>query len=111
MSASPVVAQRIRQLRKSILDSLPSFSGNQFPGSQTGAIFNELLTMARDEKPDDPVLAKFEPLEEEGISCGVDAASLIAMLDQMLVVVEAGSEAPAVSSPPSPASNLLTEEW
>ena len=111
MSASPAVARRIRHLRKSILDSLPSFSGNQFPGSQTGAIFNGLLNMAQEENPDDPILSKFEPLDEEGISCGVDAASLIAMLDQILVVVEAGSEAPAVSSPPLPGRDLLTEQW
>lgn len=111
MSASPAAARRIRQLRQSVMDTLASSSSNQFPSAKTGAIFNALLNMAREEKPDDPILSKLEPLEEEGVSCGVDAATLIAMLDQILVVVEEGAEAPAVSSPPPLTHDLMTEKW
>ena len=67
--------------------------------------------MAREENPDDPILAKFEPLKEEGTHCGADAPTVIAMLDQILVVLESPSEGPAVSSPTPLTDDLRTKEW
>lgn len=111
MSDSLATAQSVRQLRKSVVDSLPALAGNQFPSAKIGRMFNVLLNSAREESPENPMLATFEPLKEEGTSCGVDAPTLIAMLDQILVALDGRSEGPAVSSPTPLTDDLRRKEW
>lgn len=84
---TPSTYEEAVTLRESVAEALPALTGkNQFPGADVGRTFNAILKAAKEANPDSSVVADMDFAKEDGTNCGVSASSLIAMLDQIMLV-------------------------